>query len=282
MQDGTIETCNALFYDDGGPMGNYTDNKDYTMTFLPATEGGMLEAIFTEFNTENGWDHMYIYDGTSTSANQIGHYTGNNSPGTITATNPNGALTFHFISDQNTNGSGWVATMRCLGSGYEPLKVEVFADPEVIDKGETTQLSVLATGGDGNYTFLWEPTETLDNPTIINPVATPIEPQTTYKVIVTDGEGNTETGEVTVTIRNWSVDEDSFVPHLYPNPNNGTFTIDLRDDEIEYKLLNSIGQTLLSGKAKGKTQINANLKQGVYFIQLTGKQGIKTEKIIIE
>ena len=282
MQDGTVETCNALFYDNGGPNSNYSDNKNLTMTFLPATSGGVLEAVFEEFSTEANYDKLYIYDGAATSAPLIGEYSGSNSPGTVTATNEQGALTFKFTSDYSFNQSGWKAVIHCIGIGEEPLEIEVFANPDIINEGETTQLSVFATGGDGNYTYLWEPAETLDDPNSDKPVATPVDPETTYKVIVTDGEGNTETAEVTVTIRNWSVGENVFGPHIYPNPNNGTFTIDWRDDEIEYKLLNSIGQTLLSGKAKGKTQINANLKQGVYFIQLIGEQGIKTEKIIIE
>ena len=281
MQNATIETCSALFYDNGGPNGNYGNNLNQTMTFMPGTTGGILEAVFSEFNVENTYDILYIYDGSSTNATLIGQYTGSNSPGTVTATNSEGALTFKFTSDYSASQSGWKATVRCIGTG-EPLEIEVSADPVSINEGETTRLSVLASGGDGNYTYRWEPAESLDDPNSDSPIATPVEQETTYKVTVTDGEGNSETGEVTVTIKNWSVSEDGFLPHIYPNPNNGTFTIDLRGDEIEYKLLNSIGQTLLSGKAQGKTQISTSLNQGVYFIQLIGEQGIRTEKIIIE
>ena len=114
MQNGTITTCDALFYDDGGPNGNYSDRKEYTMTFLPSTPDGVLEAIFEEFALEDDYDFLYIYDGTSTNAPQIGKYTGADSPETVAATNAEGALTFHFSSDYAVNESGWKAKVHCI------------------------------------------------------------------------------------------------------------------------------------------------------------------------
>ena len=281
IQNGTVETCDALFYDDGGANGNYTSNKDYTMTFRPATEGSFIQADFAEFSTESGWDFLYVYDGATVQPDtQIGRYSGSDSPGIITATNEEGALTFHFISDQNTTSSGWVATISCVGS-YEPMIISVTADPEIINEGESSQLMAIVTGGDGNYTYHWEPAETLGNPNIANPVATPTEQETTYKVVVTDGDGNTASGEVTVTIHNWSVQEDGFLTEVYPNPSNGAFIIDARGD-FGYKLFNSIGQVIMSGKGNGRTRIDAaGLNQGVYYLQLTA-DGTQAIKVVVE
>jgi hypothetical protein len=112
-------------------------------------------------------------------------------------------------------------------------------------------------------------------------VATPTEPETIYKVVVTDSEGNSESGEIIVTIRDWSVTEDGFVPNVYPNPNNGKFTINVKG-EFSYKLFNSIGQQVMSGEGEGKTLIDASsLNQGVYFLQLT-IDGTRVEKVVIE
>ncbi|MBR5911414.1 MAG: PKD domain-containing protein [Bacteroidales bacterium] len=194
MQNGTFETCNAFFYPSA--YSGYHNNEDYTMTFKPDTEGGILEAVFTEFNTENNWDHLYIYDGTSTSATQIGHYTGTNSPGTITASNSEGALTFHFISDQNTTASGWKATLNCLN---------------ISDLDET---------------------------------------------------------ETTPAVK------------VYPNPSKGSFTIEA-EGTTGYQLFNSLGLVVLSGTCEGKTQINANLPQGIYFLRISGEIS-RMEKLVIE
>ncbi len=120
MQNGTIETCNALFYDNGGPNGNYSNNKEYKLTFKPATDESILEAIFEEFSLESDYDYLYIYDGTSTNATLIGQYSGTNSPGIITATNAEGALTFRFTSDYGVNEPGWKATVKCVGDWSVP------------------------------------------------------------------------------------------------------------------------------------------------------------------
>ena len=288
MQNGTIETCNALFYDDGGPNSNYGNNKDLTLTFLPETPGAMLEAIFTEFNTENGWDYMYIYDGTSTSAAQIGRFTGNNSPETITATNDEGALTFHFISDRNTTTGGWVATIHCLGIGDDPIELEITANPETVEQSESCQLNVIATGGTGIYTYLWEPATTINegtisDPTIANPVVRPMDtPESTYKVTVTDNEGNMASGEVSIEVRPMSVEENDYKPFVYPNPNNGNFTISVKGT-ASYQLINGLGQVILSGVCDECIEINAcGLSKGVYYLRLNSESGSMVEKLVIE
>ena len=282
MQNGTVETCDALFYDTGGPNNSYGNNQNYTMTFRPALEDNMIRVNFIEFNTESGYDYLYIYDGSSTDATLIGQYNGSNSPGEVTATNDEGALTFRFTSDMGVTASGWIATINCVGP-YEPMIIGVSADPEVIDEGETSQLTAIVMGGAGGYTWLWEPAETLDDPTSCCPIATPVESETIYKVIVTDALGYEIAGEVKVTIRNVSVDENALHPIVYPIPNNGSFTIQAQGN-VEYSLFNNLGQMVTSGKFNsGTQQINAvNLNQGVYSLHIYSGDGHYVEKIVIE
>ena len=278
MQDGTFETCRAFFY--ASAYTGYHSNEDYTLTFLPDTPGNKISVNFLSFSTEANYDWLEIYDGSSTDAPFINSYSGNDEIGIVTATNEEGALTFHFTSDYYTTSSGWEALVDCVGS-YEPMIIDVTANPEVINEGESSQLTATVTGGAGNYTFRWEPVETLDYPTSCCPIATPTEHETIYKVEVTDGEGNTVSGEVTVTIRNVGMDENTMSAlKVYPNPNNGLFII---EGNADYQLINSLGQVVLSGVCEGKCQIDAQgLKQGVYFLRLNGENDCRTEKIIIE
>ena len=283
MQNTTITTCSALFYDDGGPNNDYGNNMNVVMTFLPETPGGTLEAIFNSFNVENNYDFLYIYDGASATAPQIGQYTGNATPGTVTATNEEGALTFKFTSDGSLSKPGWDAVIRCVGITYDPLVVAVIAEPQSIQEGESTQLKVTVTGGDGDYSYQWEPTETLDNPNIDNPVATPTEPETVYKVTVTDGQGSVESGEVTVTILNWAVNEDGLSNlKVYPNPTQGVIRIEGIQSTTGYRLFNSTGQVILQGETESDLRIEPNLSKGVYFMELSNSLGVSTRKIVVE
>ena len=166
MQNGTVTTCSGIFYDSGGPDSNYGNNLTYTMTFYPGTEGAMVCVDFTQFNTESGYDYLYIYNGTSTSATLIGQYDGTTSPGTVMATNEAGALTFKFTSDSGVNAAGWAATVSCFQTDV-PLNITVSANPSnggTVSGGGTFTFgqtcTVTATPKNG-YTFMgWMENET--------------------------------------------------------------------------------------------------------------------------
>ena len=123
MTNGTVTTCMGNFYDSGGPGGNYQNNENFTMTFYPSTTGAFTRFTFNTFDIESNWDYLYIYDGENTSAPLIGTYTGTTSPGTVTASNSSGAITFNFTSDGSVTYPGWSASISCFS----------FTDPPVAD-----------------------------------------------------------------------------------------------------------------------------------------------------
>lgn len=283
MQNGTIETCDAMFYDDGGPNGNYGNQKDFTMTFMPGTPGGIIEAVFEEFVTENNYDYLYIYDGTTTTATQIGQYCGSNSPGTVIATNDDGALTFRFTSDGSVNQAGWTALVHCLGITYDPIEITVTADPETINDAGQSQLHAVATGGSGFYTYSWEPAEFLDYDNIANPIAT-LEETTEFKVTVTDTEGNSAQASITITVVITEIGESALDQiTVYPNPTNSILHIEGIHETTNYRLFNSLGQVVMEGQSDSDLQINVKpLGQGFYFMEISNSLGVSTRKIIVE
>ena len=121
MTDGIFNIGEALFFPSNGECGHYGNNEDYTMTLLPSEPGFKLKVDFSEFKTESGHDFLSIYDGTSVNAPQIGSYSGDQNPGSITANNPEGALTFRFTSDTRTNYLGWIATVNCFNDSHVQL-----------------------------------------------------------------------------------------------------------------------------------------------------------------
>jgi len=138
MQNDDVTTCNAMFYDPGGSSSEYGNNQNYTMTFYPAGDNNVIEVTFNSFNVENetncNYDYLEIFDGTSTSATLIGKYCGTDSPGTVTATNNDGALTFHFYSDVYVTESGWEAEITCSSTVSVPVcellnDINIFPNP---------------------------------------------------------------------------------------------------------------------------------------------------------
>ncbi|MCD4665402.1 MAG: carboxypeptidase regulatory-like domain-containing protein, partial [Bacteroidales bacterium] len=135
MQNTTVTTCEGIFYDTGGPSSDYSNDEDFTMTFLPAQNDKKIEISFTYFSVENeldcNYDWMKIFDGSSISYPLIGTYCGIDSPGTVAATNNDGALTFQFHSDYSIVKAGWIANISCLTTVLPPV-ADFTADTTVI------------------------------------------------------------------------------------------------------------------------------------------------------
>lgn len=126
MGNAGIITCSAMFYDSGGSKGNYGNEEDFIMTFFPEISQSMIRVKFLSFATETSFDLLYIYNGSDTTASQIhgSPFYGTQNPGTITATNPSGALSFRFVSDVTGTQAGWIAEVSC----YSPFGPAACAD----------------------------------------------------------------------------------------------------------------------------------------------------------
>jgi hypothetical protein len=272
-----------MFYDDGGPNANYGNNKDLTMTFMPSSPGAKIQVVFQSFETENNYDFLYVYDGTSTSAPQIGNqHSGNDSPGTVTATNAAGAITFRFTSDSSVTREGWSAQVHCLGL---PLEVVAYAANDTILINQTNTLNASATGGTENYTYSWSPATNLNDATAQNPLFTPTEAgDFTYTVTVSDGN-ETVTASVSFTvIDNTDVNEIAAQNvKVYPNPASSVINIEGIDNynNLDVKIVNVQGQVVK--EVPNTLEINvSDINTGVYFIKidLDGQQSI--QKIVIK
>ncbi len=150
MSNGSITVCSGnSFYDSGGSSSNYGNNESFTYTINPATAGQYVQVNFSSFQTEALTDFLTIYDGTSTSAPVISSYSGNTSPGIITARNSSGALTFVFTSNANTVSTGWVASISCVASKTTSSSANFVMTNNA--KDTVSAGTFYDAGGSGNY-----------------------------------------------------------------------------------------------------------------------------------
>ncbi len=110
----TLTANSGTFYDSGGSTGNYTDD-ERDLTLIQPPGASSVTISFSQFDLENNWDFMFIYDGATTNAPLIGKYTGLNNPGTITAST--GSVLIEFRSDCATTNPGWACNWNASFGG---------------------------------------------------------------------------------------------------------------------------------------------------------------------
>ncbi|NHM07916.1 S8 family serine peptidase [Flavobacterium sp. CYK-4] len=131
-----INHCiDGVFFDSGGLDSNY-GNSEYTITTItPTHPGEKATVVFTSFELEDQIDRLTIFNGPDTTYPFIGEeygFTGTNSPGTVTSTDPSGKLTFRFYSDGATTASGWTANVSCAAlsvSDFEKNQLQCYPNP---------------------------------------------------------------------------------------------------------------------------------------------------------
>ena len=127
---GPIKTavgCEQTFYDSGGSGASYSNEESKIWTICPTTSCYNVKATFSSLNIEANWDALYVFNGPSitspmlASNNSItlagfpaGGYYGTSVPGPFASTHSTGCLTFRFLSDEATTGSGWAAAITCV------------------------------------------------------------------------------------------------------------------------------------------------------------------------
>jgi hypothetical protein len=154
-------------------------------------------------------------------------------PGYTYSWSPGGATT-REITVSPTSTQIYVLTVTSPTAGCIGFDdVTVYIDPEIIANagfddticaGESVPIggSPTAMGGDGDFTFYWEPTTSLDDPFLSNPLATP-ETTTTYVVTVTDGIGCVAYDTVTIYVDTppsdlWLVSPPDGITGITPGP----------------------------------------------------------------
>ena len=184
----TSAGCGDTLYDSGGATGNYANNELTTVTVYPDTTGDLVTFTFLSFNTESGWDEIWVYDGPDTNATVIlDEYSGTVIPDPITSSHPSGALTFVFDSDGSSTRSGYEILISCSPA---PSCLQVSDLVVSTATGSTADISWTANNGETAWEYVIQDQGTGD-PTATgfaittNPYTiTGLDPSTDYEVFV--------------------------------------------------------------------------------------------------
>ena len=145
----------------------------------------------------------------------------------------------------------------------------------VICRGESTILTA-----NGANTYVWNNTATTQS-FVINPII-----NTNYTVTGTDANGCKGTGTVQIKVNTCTgiseINKENGLK-IYPNPNNGDFTIESQL-AIDLLIINELGQTIKNIQLSSANNLQvkvSDLANGIYFIVGKNKTTNINQKIIV-
>lgn len=114
--DNTVVVSQPLmFYDDGGPEGDFSKGFEGAVTFVPGTAGYGIEINAVEYATGSTSNYFYVYNGRehSGTTDRIGSYSGTTGPVNVVSSAEDGSLTVYFKSATYSSPvSGWAIEVK--------------------------------------------------------------------------------------------------------------------------------------------------------------------------
>ncbi len=174
-----------------------------------------------------------------------------------------------YVARIRTSGSGCVQTYTRAITGSTELTATI-TPGTTICVGETATITA---GGGTTYTWY-------DGPSVLgNTASITVTPGATsqYSCVVSDGTCETVvSANIIVDQCGAGVGESTINASVYPNPMQGTLTIDIAN-AFQFELLDARGRLVQKGNGLGKTTINTHaLSAGVYSLRISvnGQHGV--------
>ena len=263
---------------------NDSQTAELTLDVSAPTESPV--SFFYKVSSESSYDYFRFYiDGT-----QMGEWSGEVDWTLAEFSCPAGDHTLKWEYEKDfTVSSGsdcaWVDYIILPGAAASaPLFADFMADQTDICDGEMVNFSSNSIGDITTYNWTFEggepATSDEENPSVV--YATP----GTYNVSLTVGDGtneNTLTKEAYIIVHNCTGlgEVQAFNMEVYPNPNNGQFTLKV-NQTAKVEIISAVGHTVYTNKFIGKETIDlADQSEGVYFVKVETETESTVEKIVV-
>jgi len=177
---------------------------------------------------------------------------------------------------------GTSSVSGCSGFSIKTVSVYPLNPIVALGSGSICEGQVLNLGANGAITYTWEPGS-------LNGFFVSVSPtiSTNYTVTGTDANGclNSSTVSVSVIIcsglESNNADEGQIT--LYPNPNNGNFTLKLNNTTLKKIEISDISGRIVETNISSKDQIDINinsLSNGIYYVKIQSENSLKIIKVI--
>jgi len=310
-------TGTAGTIEDGSGPNNYTNNNVCMWLIDPAENVTKITLSFINFDTELNYDFVTVYDGSTTSANVLGTFSGSTLPASVTSTGPQ--MLVRFESDNGNVATGWKASYKSSfpiycsgitsltpssgtindGSGTENYSYNQLCRWRIEPaNAETITLNFTDFNLAGNdYLKIFDQSNNALLDYYTGATIPSSKTYTTSSVLLyfkTDGYQNAPGFTVNYTSTSSSGIEDNgnlSEMNIFPNPANSKLNVQFNlnePDNISIELCSITGVVLykeLKNNFSGtyKNIINtADLSQGVYLLHIKGDKLSLCKKIIIE
>ncbi len=262
------------------------NNQSASLTLEVSVSAESPVSFFRKVSSESGWDKLKFYIDGSEQAEWSGEVAWEMEEFTVSAGDH--TLKWTYSKDGSVgNGSdcAWIDYIILPGAaGGAPLFSDFLADNQDICQGESVNFTSSSVGDVTEYSWTFEggdpATSDEEAPMVVYATSG------TYSVSLTISDGtseNTMTKDDFITVHNCTgVNQaDIFSMSIYPNPNNGVFTLKLNQN-AKVEIISALGRIVYAEEFIGKQTIDlATQAEGIYFVKVETENESIVEKIVV-